>query len=430
MQILIVNSDTSLREEFEAALENTKDLNFSILEALSPHQGIEIARIRNPDLVCIAMDSSGRELEQFAQELRLHSPNTTICAAYRVEAISPGFSESSAIISGVRAGVSDFLRRPLSSQEVGQLIDRVSHQGLIPTSTERGFVVSISSTKGGVGKSTVAVNTACNLAKQAPGKVLLIDGSLQLGVCAGMLDLEPSTTIADAVQELERLDPTLLRELTLHHSSGLHLLAAPKSPLASTEITDEAIARILTIARKAYDYIVVDTFPLLESVVLTILDLSDLAYLVFQGTVPCVLGHLAYLQSLNDIGIDPSRQRIVLNRNHAGFSGELSASDITTKLKRKIDHLIPYQKRILTSMNSGEPYVLQSGKIFGFGKALKRIADEIINKRNELNRKSRAQKSSDSEKINSKRLGNTTLNEGSSGLDGPVTELKTPEVKP
>ena len=383
MQVLLVSSDPSLREEFEAALENLKDFSPSIRTADSPRQGVEVARIRRPDLVCIEMDASGRELEQFATELAIHAPRTLICAAYRVDALGPGSSESSAIIAGVRAGVSDFLRRPLSSAEVGQLLHRARNRNVRQAPVDRGLVVSISSTKGGVGKSTLAVNTACLLARRAPGRVLLVDASLQLGVCARMLDLDATTTITDAAHELDRLDPTLLRELALHHDSGLHLLAAPKDPLSSTEVNDEAMARVLATARQAYEYVVVDTFPFLESVVLAILDLSDLAYLVFQGTVPCVLGHVGYLRALEGVGVDVSRQRLVLSQNHTGFSGELSVRDIVHKLGRRIDHVIPYQRRILSSMNTGEPYVLRHRGLFGFGRAVRRLVDEITHERKE-----------------------------------------------
>ena len=123
MQVLLVSSDPSLREEFEAALENLKDFSPSIHTADSPRQGVEVARIRRPDLVCIEMDASGKELERFASELSIHAPRTLIGAVYRSDAFGSDSSET-AIIAGVRAGVSDFLRRPLSTAEVAQLLRR------------------------------------------------------------------------------------------------------------------------------------------------------------------------------------------------------------------------------------------------------------------------------------------------------------------
>ena len=74
---------------------------------------------------------------------------------------------------------------------------------------------SFLSNKGGVGKSTLAVNVATALALKHPDDVLLIDTSLQIGSCAMLLDIKPTTSIVDAVRERDRLDETLLRHLTL-----------------------------------------------------------------------------------------------------------------------------------------------------------------------------------------------------------------------
>src|SRR5260370_40098984 len=88
-------------------------------------------------------------------------------------------SESALIIEVLRANVQDFIRRPLSSTELRPLLDRVFQ----PRVTQRkspGRILTFMSNKGGVGKSTLSVNTACDLAVRRPGQVLLIDASLQL----------------------------------------------------------------------------------------------------------------------------------------------------------------------------------------------------------------------------------------------------------
>jgi Flp pilus assembly CpaE family ATPase len=71
-----------------------------------------------------------------------------------------------------------------------------------------GRIVAFESNKGGVGKSTLAVNIACGLAERHPDRVLLVDASFQMGACASMLDLQPPTSMADAHRERQRLDTT------------------------------------------------------------------------------------------------------------------------------------------------------------------------------------------------------------------------------
>lgn len=383
MQILIVSPDPSLREEVEAALENFRGPSPTIRLADGPSQGVEVARNRRPDLVLVEMQEGVEELARFAREMALQAPGVMIAAAYRPGSLGPGVSEASVIVQGVRSGVSDFLRRPLSSQEFSQLLERAAEHDEGEKVVERGLLVSVSSTKGGVGKSTLAVNLACQLARRAPGRVLLVDASLQLGVCSSMLDLEPRTTLLDALRELDRLDATLLREMALRHDCGLHLLAAPRDPLDAARLGDEELARILGVARRAYDYVVVDTYPLLESVVLAVLDLSDLVYLLFQGNVPGVLGQVGYLRALEKLGVEVARQRLVLSRNHPGYSGELSRGDIEEKLGRGLDHVLPYQRQILASVNSGEPHVLHARGFRGYAKALRNLAAEVVRHRQE-----------------------------------------------
>ena len=169
-----------------------------------------------------------------------------------------------------------------------------------------GRVVCFVSNKGGVGKSTTAVNAACGLALRHPGRVLLVDASLQMGVGASLLDLTPATSLLDVVREADRLDEILLRQLAAPHSSGLHLLAAPDDAVAASEIDDEIISRLVTLARRTYDFVIVDTFPMLDRAMVAVLDHSDRAYVVLENVVPTVLGGVKFLQVLKPWASHPS----------------------------------------------------------------------------------------------------------------------------
>jgi pilus assembly protein CpaE len=283
--------------------------------------------------------------------------------------------ESQFMLEVLRAGVQDFLHRPLSSTELRELFDRilVSRKATV----RMGSVMCFISNKGGVGKSTLAVNTACFLAERHPEEVLLIDASVQLGICALMLDLIPATTIVDAVREKERLDETLLRRLASPHPCGLHLLAAPADVTEAAGIDDESVARILNLARRTYRYTLVDTFPMLESLVMTIIDSSDQAFIVMQGTAPNVAGIVRFLPVLNAIGLQPDRQRIILNHNYKSFVGDLTINDIEGRLERRIDYFFPYKKKVLRSMNTGSPCILNTSRRFGFGLEIEELAEDI-----------------------------------------------------
>jgi pilus assembly protein CpaE len=321
------------------------------------------------------MTSDLQALQEFAEEMTIASPGTAVAAVFSPDVFGPDVSESAVIIGAVRAGVKDFLRRPLSSADLEQLIDRLARRSLLAP-RRLGKTVFFLGNKGGVGKSTVAVNVGCGLARQYPEKVLLIDASLQMGVCASMLDLRPATTMTDAYLERERLDETLLRQLATPHDSGLHLLAAPADAVEAAYIDDEIMSRIVTLARRSYDYVIIDSFPMIDRVIMAVLDLSDQAYVVLESVVPTLRGGAKLLQLLEDLDVPPQRIRIILNR-YLNFAGNLKPHDVAELLGRPVDHLIPYRKEVVVSANLGRPHILRSSRFFGFGRAITRIIAEV-----------------------------------------------------
>ena len=376
LHVLIVASDRSLEEEFRMALSGVPDRRAVLYYAPTYRDGLEVARDRQPNLVVVQMERDLHELEGFAKELQPLVPGVIIAAAFQPDRLAHADSESAIIISLLRVQVRDFLRRPLSTTELRQVLDRLFSKPAAGA-TLKGRLISFVSNKGGVGKSTLSVNVATALAARHPGQVLLVDISLQLGICALMLDLKPTTTIVDAIRERDRLDEMLLRRLSLAHSSGVRLLAAPADALEAAEIGDEAVARILNLARRTFEYVIVDTFPMLDRVVLAVLDLSDLIFVVFQGTAPSVAGAARLLPVLEGLGVPADRQRVVLNNNHKRFLGNLTPVDIERRLERPLDYVVPYDKQVLVSMNTGSPYITRAPRWRGFARVVGRMVDSL-----------------------------------------------------
>ncbi len=374
INILMVSPDPRFRTELESALSSLDDLHVVIHHAGDIRQAIEATRSRRPQLALVEMGSDVRPLQSFAQEAAYVSPETTVAAVFRPDAFEPDVPESTIFIQAIRGGVKDFLRRPVSSSELAELVRRVQRAPVRETG-RLGRIVSFVSNKGGVGKSTTAVNSACGLAVRHPGRVLLIDASLQMGVCASLLDLTPTTSLSDVVREKSRLDETLIRQLAAPHSSGLHLLAAPADAVEAGDIDDEVMSRILTLARHTYDFVIVDTFPVLDRAIVAVLDLSDRAYVIVENVVPTVLGAVKLVEVLRSLGLSNERIRIVLNR-YTTLPGSASPADVANRLGHAVDHVIPFDKGIVVAANTGEPYVLRK-RFFGCGRQLRRLVDDI-----------------------------------------------------
>jgi len=359
----------------EGALSSLDEVHPVIHHAGDIRQAVEAARSRRPQLALMEMGSDVRPLLAFAEEAAYVSPETTVAAVFRPDAFEPDVPESTIFIQAIRGGVKDFLRRPVSSSELAELLRRLQSSPNRETGC-LGRIVSFVSNKGGVGKSTTIVNAACGLALRHPQRVLLIDASLQMGVCASLLDLTATTSLSDVVRERDRLDETLIRQMALPHSSGLHLLAAPADAVEACYVDDEVMSRILTVARHTYDFVLVDTFPMLDRAIVAVLDLSDRAYVVVENVVPTVIGAVKLLGILRSLGLSQERLRIVLNR-YTTLPGSVNPADVATRMGHAVDHVIPFDKGIVVAANTGEPYILRPRRFFGCGRQLRQLVDDI-----------------------------------------------------
>jgi pilus assembly protein CpaE len=376
--LLVISSDPGLAAELEDALPSIPGVRFTVQSETDLRRGVELARDRALDLVVLRLEESESRLPEIADAIKRDSPGTHIVAAY-TEDFLHGEHSPALIIQSMRAHVTDFLRRPVSPSELAGVLDRQLINARSSGSGVDGAVVSFISNKGGIGKTSVSLSTAVLLAKWHPDRVLLIDASLQLGICGSMLDVEPATGLVDACREAFRLDTTLLRNLTARTKSGLRVLTAPRDAIQAAQVDEAAVARVIGIARRAFDYVIVDTFPAVDAVSMAILDLTDQAYVVTSDLVPIVQSMPAYIDVVLGLGVPEDRLRIVLNQPYPNFSGRLGADIVAERLGRDIDHAIPYSRRLLAAANLGRPYVLNAPSWFGFGKALKKLALEIEN---------------------------------------------------
>jgi septum formation inhibitor-activating ATPase MinD len=94
--------------------------------------------------------------------------------------------------------------------------------------------------------------------------------------------------------------------------------------------------------------------------------------------VPNVVGAARLLPVLEHVGFPQERTRVILNNNFEKAPGTLSVADVEGRLDRAVDHEIPYQKKLITALNTGRPYVLHATQLFGFGKAIKGVVDDLL----------------------------------------------------
>jgi pilus assembly protein CpaE len=376
LQLLLLADDPDLAAEWRSALANLPELPTLPQVVSTVRAAQQFARSHQPDAICLLPGERPEEFAALLRELHAAAPAASLIGILDRRRFDNGDAESHFLVTALRSGCVDFLRRPLSTPELSACLRRIAATGpgrqTGPEPTGR--ITCFASNKGGVGKTTLAVNVACELARQAPGRVLLVDAALQLGLCATMLDLEPAVTLQEVCAQIDRLDATLLRELASTHACGLDLLAAPPSAVAAAAIREEHLSRILSVARTAYDHIVVDTFPILDGIAIAAFDRADAVWLVVAPTVPTVLGTERLLGLLEEVGVERQRQHLVLNGSVPPHVGRLTPRDVATRLGRMIEVVVPFSRAAVAACNTGQPVILTASRWHGFRRRITELA--------------------------------------------------------
>src|SRR5262249_32148448 len=159
------------------------------------------------------------------------------------------------IVATMRAGANEYLERNSGPEAFADALARYSAaRGKLRSAAGRARVFTVANAKGGAGATTVAVNTAISL-QESHGAGLVVDFA-PLGHCALHLNVRPTFGVFDALQNLHRLDSSLLKGLMTQCKGGLQLLAAAQQPFA-IEPTAAELARLFDLLVTHFRYVVV-----------------------------------------------------------------------------------------------------------------------------------------------------------------------------
>ncbi len=220
-----------------------------------------------------------------------------------------------------------------------------------------GKVLAVFSPKGGVGRTTIAVNLALAAAQLSDRKVVLVDGDLTFGDVAVMLNLPPTRTISDLIPYTNQLDEELLDTVLATHPSGLRVLLAPPKPELADLVTPEHMSLILARLRELFDYVIVDTMVTPNDLTLAILDAADKVLVVTTPEIPAIKNVRAFLDTAAALGYPPEKIELILNR--ADASPGLNISEIEATLGRRFTAQVSSGGlAVVEAANRGNPVVL------------------------------------------------------------------------
>lgn len=299
----------------------------------------------------VLVDIDPQSSERAIRAIELIQANTNEIVIFAVGAMN----NPETIVSAMRAGAREYLERNTSSESMIEAFSRFSTaRSKARTTTGRARVIVVTNAKGGSGATTVAVNTAMAL-QELHSEVLLVDFSA-LGHASLHLNVRPTFGLLDAIQNLHRMDSSLLKGLMTSCKDDLQLLAGPQLPQMISPTAAE-LARLFDLLVSTYRYVVVDCSDRVDETARMLCDLSNAVLLVAQADVVS-LWSAGRLRTFLEEGGTRGRVRLVLNRYKKipGFGDE----DVETATNCKVLWKIPNNHQaIAPAIDKGTPVVLQ-----------------------------------------------------------------------
>lgn len=259
------------------------------------------------------------------------------------------------IIKVMRAGAKEFITKPVIQTKFLETVEEIKAEYFSTEQVDTCKIISTFSNKGGIGKTSIAVNLAVELAQMTKEKVALIDLNLQLGDVATFLDLAPAFAmdyISDNINNLD--DEELLKAMTRYKNTSLYVIADPLNVDKSQDITAEQIKKILSALKRTFSYIVIDIASNIDSKTITALDYSDLILLISTANLPAIRSTQRCMEFFKKLNYGSEKTKLVLNRYMD--NEEIKTPDIEEVFKQKVYWKIPNNYlTMMSAINKGVP---------------------------------------------------------------------------
>jgi pilus assembly protein CpaE len=186
---------------------------------------------------------------------------------------------------------------------------------------------------------------------------VIVDAALQFGDVAACLNLQTRNSLVDLVEQVGELDTDLIDRITIHHPSGLKVIAAPARPEQADAVQSAQISKILHFLATIYQYVIVDTSAALNEATIGAIDAGDVVVLIGAPDLPTIKNLRIFFDLSEALNLTPQKVVLILNRMDKRFG--ISAEKVADLLKHPILAQIPLDDRAVPlSTNNGEPFIL------------------------------------------------------------------------
>jgi pilus assembly protein CpaE len=258
----------------------------------------------------------------------------------------------------MRTGARDYLTKPIDLDTLSEIFVRLEQPG--DGVTPKGRVVGILGARGGVGVTTIAINTAFIMAERLGRRTALVDMDIYAGNIALALDIEPTRGLREAFDDPERVDETFLQNAMAKFGKGLHVLATEEAFDDTVRMTDEKVLMLADTIRANFDMAIMDIprhFVMREPALFSRFD--DIV----------VVGELT-LQSLRDcnrlmklMAVRNRQAKVHVVANQVPAKPDVTVKEFEAGLEAKLRCVLPHDPKTMTRMTlKGQPLVAGDAK--------------------------------------------------------------------
>jgi pilus assembly protein CpaE len=394
IRVLIVDDIPETRDHLSKLLGFEGDIDV-VGAAASGAEALRLAASLTPDIVLMDINMPDMDGIATTEQLSRDIPTASII-------MMSVQGEADYLRRSMLAGAREFLVKPFSSDELTASIRGVFNrerekQSRIVAATpggiaggpvaqtesgEPGQIVAVFSPKGGVGRTTVAVNLAVAAGAELGKKVVLVDGSFQFGDVGVLLNLNPKNkSIADLAPELDQggHEVESIDTFVINHSAGIRVLLAPPTPEMAELIRPDGVRRVLEALRMTHDLVVVDCTAFFNDTTLAILDAADTILTMLSLEITSIKNMRLFLEVADQLGYEGGKIRLVLNRADSALG--IKVSDVEHSIGRKVDETIVSDGRsVVYALNRGVPFFL-SNREAQVSQDILRLARSVVGER-------------------------------------------------
>lgn len=380
IKLLIVDDVEETRDNIKRIAEMEKDI-LVVGEAEDGEKAVELAQKIQPDVILMDINMPAMDGITATEHIAMSCPHTSII-------IMSVQGEQEYLKKAMIAGAREYIVKPFSINDLIETVRSVYHVELrkrnlvhMPRNYEKpeheSQTVTVFSTKGGVGKSTIAVNLAVSLQQQKK-KVALIDLDLQFGDTAVMLNVVPERTITELTQNLKDMDVDELDQFLVEHDSGIKILPAPNRPEYAELISAEQVEKIIRLLKKTYDYIIIDSPPFFHDTNMVALDMSDQILLIVALDLSTIKNAKLSLEVFETLH-HKVKTKMVINR--ATEENGIKSTDLEHSLNFLNACQIPGDGRmVIGAINKGVPFVISDPKA-AISVSVNKLRDLVMEKK-------------------------------------------------